>query len=66
MRVNLLDESYKVLVMKLEKDSGSIEPGKRADLVLVKGNPLEDISVMAEVGFVMKGGTVYHGPGARR
>ncbi|MFZ5625003.1 MAG: amidohydrolase family protein [Gemmatimonadota bacterium] len=40
-------------------DRGEIAPGKLADLVAVPGNPLEDISVMGRVGFVMKGGVVY-------
>ena len=35
---------------------GSIEPGKQADLVLVKGNPLEDIKAMYEVEKVMLNG----------
>jgi len=48
------------------EDRGRVAEGLLADLVAVPGNPLEDISVMAEVRFVMKGGTVYHGPGARR
>jgi imidazolonepropionase-like amidohydrolase len=38
---------------------GSITPGKLADLIGVSGNPLADITAMAKVGFVMKGGTVY-------
>ena len=37
---------------------GTIEPGKLADLVAVRGNPLEDIAVLEEVFFVMKGGEV--------
>ena len=38
---------------------GSISKGKFADIVAVKGDPMEDISVMEKVSFVMKGGTVY-------
>ena len=41
------------------KDVGSIEPGKYADLVAVTGDPLQDISIMQNVGFVMKGGVIY-------
>jgi imidazolonepropionase-like amidohydrolase len=47
-------------------DRGVIAPGKRADLVAVPGNPLEDIRVMEDVRFVMKGGTVHKTPGAGR
>jgi len=39
---------------------GSVEPGKLADLIVVDGNPLEDISVLQhKVQLVMKGGTIY-------
>lgn len=38
---------------------GAIEPGKYADLVAVKSDPLKDISVLEKVQFVMKGGVVY-------
>ena len=37
---------------------GTIEPGKLADLVAVEGNPLEDISEMKRVSFVMLGGKI--------
>lgn len=40
-------------------DRGSIAAGRRADLVAVPGNPLEDIAVMEDVRFVMKEGVVY-------
>jgi imidazolonepropionase-like amidohydrolase len=30
--------------MGLDKETGTVEVGKRADLILVAGNPLEDIS----------------------
>jgi imidazolonepropionase-like amidohydrolase len=38
---------------------GTIEAGKLADIVAVKGNPLADISELTRVSFVMKGGVVY-------
>jgi imidazolonepropionase-like amidohydrolase len=38
---------------------GSITPGKRADLVAVRGDPLRDIRVLESVEFVMKDGVVY-------
>jgi len=38
---------------------GSIEKGKYADLIAVPGNPLQDITLLQRVGFVMKGGVVY-------
>jgi imidazolonepropionase-like amidohydrolase len=41
-----------------EKDVGSIAPGRYADIVAVKGNPLQDIQVLEQVYFVMKGGVV--------
>lgn len=40
-------------------DRGVIAVGKRADLVAVPGNPLDDIEVMEDVRFVMKKGMVY-------
>src|SRR5436305_1412112 len=41
---------------------GTIETGKLADIVAVPGNPLNDITAMERVGFVMKDGTVYKRP----
>ncbi len=38
---------------------GAIEPGLYADIIAVDGNPLEDITEMEDVDFVMKGGIVY-------
>lgn len=40
-------------------DAGSLEPGKWADLIAVKGDPLQDVSVLERVVFVMKGGKIY-------
>lgn len=42
-----------------EKEIGTIEAGKYADIVSVDGDPLADITVMEKVVFVMKGGEVY-------
>lgn len=41
---------------RVEERLGSVEPGKLADLVLVEGDPLKDISVMRNVRRVMLGG----------
>jgi imidazolonepropionase-like amidohydrolase len=38
---------------------GELAPGYFADIVAVPGNPLQDISVVEKVSFVMKGGVVY-------
>jgi imidazolonepropionase-like amidohydrolase len=38
---------------------GSIKPGKCADVIAVAGDPLEDISILEHVRFVMKDGKVY-------
>ena len=39
--------------------TGSIEVGKDSDLILLDGNPLEDISAIRRATLVMKGNTVY-------
>ena len=41
-----------------EKEIGSLEPGKWADLIAVKGDPLRDVRVLEHVPFVMKEGIV--------
>ncbi len=43
----------------LSKTVGTIETGKAADIVAVEGDPLDDISAMWDVVFVMKGGEVH-------
>ena len=42
-----------------DSELGTVAPGKYADLVAVQGNPLDDITVMSKVSFVMKAGVVY-------
>jgi len=41
---------------------GALKTGYFADIVAVPGNPLDDISVLRRVSFVMKGGVVYRRP----
>ncbi len=45
--------------MGLEKDSGTIEPGKRADLILVEGNPAQRIGDLRKTVKVITAGRLY-------
>ena len=47
--------------MGLEKQPGSLTAGLQADIVAVDGNPLQDITALRRVSFVMRGGRVYKG-----
>jgi len=47
-------------VMGLEKESGTVEKGKRADLVLLTADPLVDIHNTRKVEYVISNGTMYH------
>lgn len=46
-------------LLGLDDEIGQLRPGFQADLIAVRGNPLEDVRLLEEVGFVMKRGEVY-------
>lgn len=46
-------------LLGMQNEVGSIAPGKYADLVAVKGDPLSDVGVLEKIDFVMKGGEVF-------
>ncbi|HSB11399.1 MAG TPA: amidohydrolase family protein [Blastocatellia bacterium] len=45
-------------LLDASNDIGSIEPGRYADIIAVKDNPLDDIARLERVEFVMKGGRI--------
>jgi imidazolonepropionase-like amidohydrolase len=47
-------------VMGLDKEVGTVEPGKRADVIILDGNPLESIHNIRKVEFVITNGTMYN------
>jgi imidazolonepropionase-like amidohydrolase len=51
--------SIAAAAMNLGDRIGAIAPGMEADIVATDGNPLEDITAVRRVAFVMKGGKVY-------
>jgi imidazolonepropionase-like amidohydrolase len=40
---------------------GALDPGKWADVIAVRGDPLQDVTLLQHVTFVMKSGVVYKG-----
>ena len=53
--------SVSAMIMGWEANVGSLEAGKYADVIAVPGNPLDDITALERVIWVMKGGKVYKG-----
>jgi len=45
-------------LLSMSADIGQVTPGHYADLIAVNGDPLADVKVLENVGFVMKGGAV--------
>jgi len=48
-------------LLGLGDEIGTIAEGKRADLIVVKGNPLEDITNLRNISTVYKDGLAYQG-----
>jgi imidazolonepropionase-like amidohydrolase len=46
-------------ILGRQRELGTIEPGKLADIIVVDGNPLFDIVALSHVQTVVKGGKVY-------
>jgi len=50
-------------LFRLERDIGTVEPGKSADLLVVRGNPLQDLTLLQEyqrnILLIMKEGRIY-------
>jgi len=49
-------------LLKQDDHLGQIAPGYAADIIAVKGNPLQDVTTLEHVVFVMKAGAVYKNP----
>lgn len=49
-------------ILGRQRDLGTIEPGKLADIIVLQGNPLFDITALAYVDTVVKGGRVEKRP----
>jgi len=52
-------------LLGIDKRTGTLEPGKDADVVAVPGDVLADIHATERVSFVMRGGKVYRNDAAR-
>ena len=46
----------------MSHEVGAISPGLQADIIAVRGNPLEDVSLLREIPFVLKDGEIVKAP----
>ncbi len=49
-------------LMGMDKQLGTLESGKLADIIAVPGDPSKDIALMSKVSFVMKDGVIVRRP----
>ena len=54
------------ILLGAERELGTVQPGKKADLVAVTGDPLQEIELLRAVDFVMKAGIGYKSAGVPR
>ena len=68
MKVISMATRYPALAYGIYDQQGTIEPGKLADIIIVDGNPLQDMSALREsnVEWVIKGGVVFKSPESSR
>ncbi len=62
MEVRLSATRVNAEIFRMEHEIGTVEPGKYADLIAVKGNPLKDLRVFQNADnlhLIMKGGSAY-------
>jgi imidazolonepropionase-like amidohydrolase len=59
MQVIQLATSGAAKVMGMDREVGTVEAGKRADLILVQGNPLENFAALRNVTRVITNGRMY-------
>lgn len=49
-------------LLREQENFGTLNDGKYADIIAVKGDPLTNVSLLEDVSFVMKAGTIYKAP----
>lgn len=47
-------------ILNLENEIGSVEEGKKADILILEGNPIDDIAALRKIREVIKGGEVFN------
>jgi imidazolonepropionase-like amidohydrolase len=59
MQAIVAGTSSSAALLGLEQEIGTVSAGRRADLVAVQGNPLQNVQLLENVGFVMRDGVVF-------
>lgn len=58
MEVIVAGTKHSATALGIDHLTGTLEPGKQADLIVVEGNPLEDLAALKNIRLVMKAGVV--------